>query len=84
MEWCDGKYWLPWLVGMPAEMSLSMCHVMLSGILDRFPNLKIMFAHGGGAVPGTLGRIDWGYECRPDLVGPDTKTRPRNHAWPAT
>ena len=45
---------------------------MLSGILDRHPKLKIMFAHGGGAVPGTIGRIQWGYECRPDLVGPDS------------
>eukprot|EP00392_Amoebophrya_sp_AT5.2_P016634 g16908.t1 len=78
MGWCDGKYWLPWLVGMPAEMSLSMCHVMLSGVMDRFPDLKWMFSHGGGAVPGTLGRIDWGYQCRPDLVAFESpKTNPK-------
>ncbi|CAD7935548.1 unnamed protein product [Amoebophrya sp. A120] len=78
MEYIDSKYWLPWLVGMPAEMSLSMCHIMLSGVMDRFRNLKWMFSHGGGAVPGTLGRIEWGYRCRPDLVGLDSaKTNPR-------
>ena len=36
-----------------------------------------MFAHGGGSVPGTLGRIDWGYKCRPDIVATQTAVPPK-------
>jgi len=76
MDWCDSNYWLPWLVGMPAETSLAICSVMMGGVLDKLPTLKIMFAHGGGAFPGTLARIDWGYKTRPDLVAKDSSRYP--------
>lgn len=62
------RYWLPWLVGMPAETALAICSVIFGGILERLPRLRIGFAHGGGAFPGTYGRIAHGYEVRPDLV----------------
>ena len=62
------KYWLPWLVGMPAEESRAICSLMFGGVFDKFPKLRIMFAHAGGSFPITLGRISHGYECRPDLV----------------
>ena len=42
------KYWLPWLVGMPAEISRAICSLIFGGILEKFPNLRIAFAHGGG------------------------------------
>ena len=71
------KYWLPWLVGMPAEVSLAICSVILGGVLERLPRLRIAFAHGGGAFPGTLGRIEHGFECRPDLVAVDNPVPPR-------
>jgi aminocarboxymuconate-semialdehyde decarboxylase len=61
---------MPWLVGMPAETCLSVCAMMLGGVLDKVPNLKVMFSHSGGSFPGTVGRIEWGYKCRPDLVLP--------------
>jgi len=71
------KYWLPWLVGMPAEVSLAICSVIFGGVLERLPRLRIAFAHGGGAFPGTLGRIEHGFECRPDLVAVDNPVPPR-------
>ncbi|KAF4669576.1 hypothetical protein FOL47_002461 [Perkinsus chesapeaki] len=77
MEWCWQGYWLPWLVGMPTEVSLAMCSIMLGGVIDKIPGLKVMFAHGGGSIPGTLGRIEWGWRCRPDLVAKDSKVNPR-------
>ncbi len=43
------KYWLPWLVGMPAETSRAICSMIFGGIFKRFPNLRVAFAHGGGA-----------------------------------
>jgi len=39
------KYWLPWLVGMPAESSLAICSMIFGGVLKRLPKLKIAFAH---------------------------------------
>jgi aminocarboxymuconate-semialdehyde decarboxylase len=63
-----GKWWSSWLVGMPCETALAMHGIMASGLLVRHPRLRICFAHGGGAFPALLGRIQHGFDCRPDLV----------------
>ena len=73
------KYWLPWLVGMPAETSLAICSMMFSGVFDRFPRLRVAFAHGGGSFPFTAGRIDHAFHVRPDLVAVDNQTHPRSY-----
>jgi len=73
------KYWLPWLVGMPAEASLAICSILFGGVLERLPSLRIAFAHGGGAFPGTFGRIAHGFEARPDLVAVDNPVHPRRY-----
>ena len=72
-------YWLPWLVGMPAEMSRAICSIIFGGILDKYPDLKIAFAHGGGAFPFTIGRIDHGYNVRPDLCAIDNDKLPSSY-----
>lgn len=73
------RYWLPWLVGMPAETSLAICSIMFGGVLDRFPRLRFCFAHGGGSFPATIGRIEHGFHVRPDLVQVNTQTEPRDY-----
>ena len=73
------KYWLPWLVGMPAETSRAICSLIFSGVLERLPNLRVCFAHGGGSFPATIGRIEHGFEMRPDLVAADNPYNPRNY-----
>ncbi len=73
------KYWLPWLVGMPAEVSLAICSVIFGGVLERLPQLRIAFAHGGGSFGGTLGRIEHGFHSRPDLCAVDNPVNPRNY-----
>jgi aminocarboxymuconate-semialdehyde decarboxylase len=73
------KYWLPWLVGMPAESSRAICSMIFGGIFDRFPKLRIMFAHGGGCFPHTIGRISHGYHARPDLCNINNVDDPRNY-----
>jgi len=73
------KYWLPWLVGMPAETCLAICSLMLGGVFDRFPSLRVAFAHGGGAFPFTIGRIDHAFHVRPDLVAVDSQIQPRDY-----
>jgi aminocarboxymuconate-semialdehyde decarboxylase len=73
------KYFLPWLVGMPAETSLAMCSMIFGGVFERLPALRVCFAHGGGAFPGTLGRIQHGFDVRPDLCAADCALSPRAH-----
>jgi aminocarboxymuconate-semialdehyde decarboxylase len=73
------KYWLPWLVGMPAETSLAICSMMFGGVFERFPKLRVAFAHGGGAFPITVGRVERAFHVRPDLVGTDNMTNPRKY-----
>jgi aminocarboxymuconate-semialdehyde decarboxylase len=72
-----GGYWLPWLVGMPAETALAICSLLMGGVLERLPWLRVAFAHGGGAFPWTLGRIEHAFAVRPDLCAVCTKTSPR-------
>lgn len=71
------KYWLPWLVGMPAETSRAICSLIFSGVLEKCRDLRICFAHGGGSFPYTLGRIEHGFDVRPDLCAADNNISPR-------
>lgn len=73
------KYWLPWLVGMPAETCLAICCMIFSGVFERFPKLRVAFAHGGGSFPFTIGRIEHAFQVRPDLVAIDNKTNPKRY-----
>jgi aminocarboxymuconate-semialdehyde decarboxylase len=73
------KYWLPWLVGMPAETSLAICSMIFGGVFERLPKLKVAFAHGGGSFPATIGRIEHGFNVRPDLVAVDNNENPRKY-----
>jgi aminocarboxymuconate-semialdehyde decarboxylase len=73
------KYWLPWLVGMPAETSRAICSMIFGGIFEKFPRLRVAFAHGGGSFPFTLGRIEHGFRVRPDLVAVDNPVNPKEY-----
>ncbi len=78
------KYWLPWLVGMPAETSRAICSMIFGGVFEKFPKLKVAFAHGGGSFPATIGRIEHGFNIRPDLVAMDNAINPSHyigHFW---
>jgi aminocarboxymuconate-semialdehyde decarboxylase len=73
------KYWLPWLVGMPAESSRAICSLIFGGVLQRLPKLRIAFAHGGGSFPATIGRVEHGFNVRPDLCAVDNEINPREY-----
>ena len=73
------QYWLPWLVGMPAETSRAICSMIFGGVLESFPKLRVAFAHGGGSFPLTIGRIEHGFNVRPDLVAVDNAINPRDY-----
>ena len=70
------KYWLPWLVGMPAETTRAICSMIFGGVFQQFPRLRVAFAHGGGSFPYTVGRIEHGFHVRPDLVQLDNEINP--------
>ena len=72
-------YWLPWLVGMPAETALSICSLIFGGVFERLPKLRIAFAHGGGAFPSIIGRLEHGYNVRPDIVATHNQHNPKDY-----
>lgn len=73
------RYWLPWLVGMPAETSRAACSMIFGGVLERLPELRVCFSHAGGSFLPTIGRIQHGYNCRSDLVAIDNPKPPTDY-----
>lgn len=73
------KYWLPWLVGMPAETARAMASLIFGGVLERLPKLRVLASHAGGSFIPTIGRIEHGFNCRPDLVAIDNPINPREY-----
>ena len=53
--------------------------MIFGGVFEKLPRLRIAFAHGGGAFPATLGRIEHGFRVRPDLCAVDNEHNPRNY-----
>ncbi len=74
-----GLYWMPWLVGMPTETALSICSMVFGGVFDKLPNLRVAFAHGGGAFPGIIGRVEHGFNVRPEIVATAISRNPREY-----
>src|SRR3990172_3591282 len=54
-------------VGDPLETTVAAGHLILSGVLEAYPRLKILLAHGGGALPYLHGRLDRGFRQRPEI-----------------
>jgi predicted TIM-barrel fold metal-dependent hydrolase len=56
-------------VGQPAETTVALSHLIFSGLLDRHRDLRLVSVHGGGYLPGYLGRGDHAWRVRPDARG---------------
>jgi aminocarboxymuconate-semialdehyde decarboxylase len=54
------------IIGNPLDSTVAVHHLIFGGVLDRYPRLKIVVAHGGGYLPAYSGRIDHGHRARPD------------------
>lgn len=65
------------MLGMPSETATAICTLLMGGVLEQFPKLKVVFAHGGGAFPYLIGRIAHGHDVRPDLCATDNPYTPR-------
>jgi aminocarboxymuconate-semialdehyde decarboxylase len=62
-------YYLTNLIGNPLQTALSASRLIFSGTLDRVPDLRIVLLHGGGYLPYQIGRLDHGYQVRPEASG---------------
>jgi aminocarboxymuconate-semialdehyde decarboxylase len=60
------RYYFPLIVGNPLETALAASKLIYGGVLERLPALRVCFAHGGGAFPFTLARLDHGWRVRPE------------------
>ena len=60
-------YYMWNVIGNPMETTVAAGHLILSGVMDAFPRLKVLLAHGGGALPYLHGRLDRGYKVRPEI-----------------
>jgi aminocarboxymuconate-semialdehyde decarboxylase len=58
------RYYFTNLIGNPLDTAIAAGSLIFGGILDRFTNLKVMLAHGGGYFPYQIGRMDKGYQER--------------------
>lgn len=56
------KRMMPNLIGVPWETTICAADLLLSGMLDKYPNVRILLAHGGGLLPYQIGRLNKGYE----------------------
>jgi aminocarboxymuconate-semialdehyde decarboxylase len=61
-------YYMWNVVGNPMETSIAAGHLILSGTMEAFPELKIILAHGGGALPYLRGRLDRGHKMRKEIA----------------
>ncbi len=60
-------YYMWNVIGNPMETTVAAGHLILSGVMEAYPRLKILLAHGGGALPYLHGRLDRGFKQRPEI-----------------
>ncbi|WP_312864358.1 amidohydrolase family protein [Saccharopolyspora phatthalungensis] len=63
------RWYLSNSVGQPVEHAVALSHLIFGGVLDRFPRLRLLAAHGGGYLPAFLGRNDHAWRNRPEAKG---------------
>ncbi len=63
------RFYLSNVIGQPLETTIALSHLIFGGVLDRFPGLRIVAAHGGGYLPHYTGRSDHGRRVRPEAAG---------------
>ncbi len=61
-----GEYYLWNAVGNPLETTTTAAHLVMAGVLERHPGLKILLAHGGGAILALRGRLRHAHSFQPD------------------
>jgi aminocarboxymuconate-semialdehyde decarboxylase len=75
----QGNGFLENVIGNPLETTIFLSHLIFEGTLDRFPNLKICAAHGGGYLPSYSGRMDQGCLTLPTRCSKTLQKRPSEY-----
>lgn len=70
-------YWLMPLVGFPFDTTLAAAKLVFSGVAERFPRIRWVLSHLGGAIPYLAERLDRGHrafrECRTHISKPPSE-----------
>jgi len=74
------RYFIHNMVGRPAESTVSIAHMIFSGVFDRYPDLTVCMVHGGGFLPYQLGRFQKGFTTAPALTAKETSRPPEDVA----
>jgi aminocarboxymuconate-semialdehyde decarboxylase len=66
------EYRLASSIGRPFDLCLALGRLIVRGILEDFPQLKIVASHGGGGICEVIGRMDYAYELQDEafFLGP--------------
>src|SRR5919109_2098580 len=71
------EYWLMPLVGFLFDTTLAASKLVFSGVVDRYPDIRWVLTHMGGAIPYLAERLDRGYrafaECRANISRPPSE-----------
>jgi len=60
------SYYLTNFIGNPLDSTIAAASLVFGGVIERFPNIKFLFVHGGGFVPYQIGRFSHGWKVRPE------------------
>jgi aminocarboxymuconate-semialdehyde decarboxylase len=64
-----GKFYFSNVIGNPLDTTMALHYLIFDGVLERYPDLKIIASHGGGFLPAYSGRIDHAWGARSDAHG---------------
>jgi aminocarboxymuconate-semialdehyde decarboxylase len=70
-----GNGWLSNAIGNPLDTTIALSHLIFQGTLDRFPNLKVLAAHGGGYLPSYADRSDHACTVNPSECDPNIRLK---------
>ena len=64
-----GRFYFSNVIGNPLDTTMALHYLVFDGVLERYPNLKIIASHGGGYLPAYSGRMDHAWGARSDAHG---------------
>jgi aminocarboxymuconate-semialdehyde decarboxylase len=73
------QYWLANLVGNPLDTAIAAASLIFGGVLDRFPELRLLLVHGGGSIPFQIGRLQRGFAVRQETKVHGVTTPPLDY-----